>query len=113
MLHRSENRFYPWPLYSLRPRNDWKSATAVTVIGDAANTMPPFLGLGANMAMLDAVELTDHLLDRRLGSVEDAISSFTRSMFERMRPLIDESISTQDLMFTADAPVQLLQRVLI
>ncbi|WP_020070567.1 FAD-dependent oxidoreductase [Paraburkholderia caledonica] len=112
MLRRSEDRFHPWPLYALRPQHDWKSVPGVAVIGDAAHVMPPFLGLGANMAMLDAVELADHLLDRKFASVESAISSFTEAMFDRMRPLIDEALATQDLMFSDDAPSQLLNQVI-
>ena len=108
MLQHSEDRFYPWPLYALSLSQPWDSLPGVTLIGDAAHVMPPFSGQGANMAMLDAVELADHLLSGRFESVGSATSVFERVMFERMKPIIAGSLATQDLMFADDAPTQLL-----
>jgi 2-polyprenyl-6-methoxyphenol hydroxylase-like FAD-dependent oxidoreductase len=108
MLRHSEDRFYPWPLYALPHSQPWKGVPGVTLIGDAAHVMPPFSGQGANMAMLDAVELADHLLGAQFKSVGDATSAFERIMLERMKPMILGSLATQDVMFTDDAPTQLL-----
>jgi 2-polyprenyl-6-methoxyphenol hydroxylase-like FAD-dependent oxidoreductase len=108
MLRCSEDRFYPWPLFALSHAQPWKNLPGVTLIGDAAHVMPPFSGQGANMAMLDAVELADHLLGSRFESVGNATSLFERIMFERMKPIIAGSLATQDLMFADDAPTQLV-----
>jgi 2-polyprenyl-6-methoxyphenol hydroxylase-like FAD-dependent oxidoreductase len=108
MLRHSEDRFYAWPLFALRPERPWGNTPGVTLIGDAAHVMPPFSGLGANMAMLDAVELADHLLDAKFRSVKSAIAAFEQSMFDRMTPIVEEALATQDVMFTDDAPAQLL-----
>jgi hypothetical protein len=41
-------------------------------------------------------------------SIESATGAFERSMLERTRLLVEESIATQNLMFAADAPMQLV-----
>ncbi|PYE18384.1 2-polyprenyl-6-methoxyphenol hydroxylase-like FAD-dependent oxidoreductase [Paraburkholderia silvatlantica] len=108
MLRYSEERFYLWPLYALSHVQPWKSVAGATVIGDAAHVMPPFSGQGANMAMLDAVELADHLLDSESASIDHAVAIFEQRMFERMAPVIEGTLATQDLMFSDDAPEQLV-----
>jgi 2-polyprenyl-6-methoxyphenol hydroxylase-like FAD-dependent oxidoreductase len=70
--------------------------------------MPPFLGEGANMAMLDAVELADHLSLSKFPDTDAAISAFECSMRDRMSPLIQGSLDTQDLLFADDAPQALV-----
>lgn len=44
------------------------------MIGDAAQAMPPFAGEGANMAMLDALELSECLADDQHQTLQEAIS---------------------------------------
>ncbi|ERJ59368.1 FAD-dependent oxidoreductase [Sphingobacterium paucimobilis] len=39
----------------------WEIQAHLTLIGDAAHVMPPFAGEGVNMAMLDALELSEVL----------------------------------------------------
>jgi 2-polyprenyl-6-methoxyphenol hydroxylase-like FAD-dependent oxidoreductase len=76
----------------------------MTIIGDAAHVMPPFLGAGANMAMLDAVELADILTSDRFVDLTDALAAFEEGMRGRMVPLMIGSLETQDLLFADDAP---------
>jgi 2-polyprenyl-6-methoxyphenol hydroxylase-like FAD-dependent oxidoreductase len=72
--------------------------------------MPPFLGVGADMAMLDALELSDHLLSDRFVDLTEAVEAFEQSMRDRMVPLISGSLETQDLLFAEDAPKSLMAR---
>ena len=67
------------------------------------------LGVGANMAMLDAVELADHLVSDQFASLSDAIASFESSMHARMAPLVQGALSTQELLFADDAPAALVK----
>lgn len=109
MLRYSEDRFYCWPLYALTHDRPWESVPGVTLIGDAAHVMPPFSGQGANMAMLDGVELADHLLAGSFETIDQAIAAFERAMFDRTKPVIERALATQDLMFTDDAPEGLVE----
>lgn len=61
MLHASNGTSIPWPLYAYPARQNRLDREDVTLLKDAAHIMPPFTGRGANLAMLDAVELAEAL----------------------------------------------------
>ncbi len=111
MVRQSDDRFLPWPLYAFPADQTLSGPTGVTVIGDAAHVMPPFLGIGANMAMLDAVELANNLISAEFPDLAAAIETFQRSMLARTAPLLNEVLATQDLLFAEDAPTALVQVV--
>ena len=52
----------PWPVYDREPLENW-SSRHVTLLGDAAHAMLPFLAQGASQAIEDAVELASCLAD--------------------------------------------------
>ena len=51
-----DNAFYKWALFDREPLSRW-TFDRVTLLGDAAHPMLPFLGMGAAMAFEDAVVL--------------------------------------------------------
>jgi salicylate hydroxylase len=54
------DRWLKWALYDLAPLHEWGKGR-VTLLGDAAHPMLPFLAQGAAMAIEDAVVLADSL----------------------------------------------------
>ncbi|MCS0495933.1 FAD-dependent monooxygenase [Ancylobacter sp. MQZ15Z-1] len=57
-------RWLRWALFDLDPLPGWGAATGpVTLLGDAAHAMPPFLAQGAAQAIEDAVVLARCLAD--------------------------------------------------
>lgn len=45
--------------------------------------MPPFAGEGVNMAMLDALELSETLTSSQCNTIESAIFEYETNMFKR------------------------------
>ncbi|QRR00709.1 FAD-dependent oxidoreductase [Dyadobacter sandarakinus] len=79
----SENTsFIVRPQYHFPIDQTWKSMPNLTILGDAAHRMPPYAGEGVNMAMQDALELSEAIM----ASPEDlpaAFCAFEQKMLER------------------------------
>ena len=58
----------------------WETLPNLTMLGDAAHVMPPFAGGGANVAMLDALELSEHLTSDKYHTLKEAIAFFETDM---------------------------------
>ncbi|MEV6161629.1 NAD(P)/FAD-dependent oxidoreductase [Streptomyces sp. NPDC052052] len=77
------------PIFALPVPHSWEHSSTVTLLGDAAHLMPP-LGVGVNLAMLDACELA--LALARHDTVDDAIHAYEKTMLPRsteMAQLLD------------------------
>lgn len=68
------------PLFALPVPHTWEHSPSVTLQGDAAQLMPP-LGVGVNLAMLDAAELARALVDS--ASVDEAVRAYEEKMLPR------------------------------
>jgi 2-polyprenyl-6-methoxyphenol hydroxylase-like FAD-dependent oxidoreductase len=76
----------PRPLYHFSPDQHWNTQDNLTIIGDAAHRMPPYAGEGVNMAMLDALELSQELLQTE--NMQLAFENYETKMLERIKEVV-------------------------
>lgn len=95
--------FIPRPIYCMPLDQTWQSKPNVTMLGDAAHLMPPFAGEGVNMAMLDALELSEALLSNEHTTILQAIESYEVTMRPRASLIAKESLDNGQKMHSATA----------
>lgn len=95
--------FIPRPIYCMPLNQTWEALPNLTMLGDAAHVMPPFAGEGANMAMLDALELSESLTSDRYNTLQDAISFYEINMCERAAIATQESLENGERMHAEEA----------
>jgi len=90
--------FLTIPIYSMPLDQTWQALPNLTMLGDAAHLMTPFAGEGVNMAMLDALELSDCLCGENYSDMQTAIASFEIQMRKRASAAAQESLENGDMM---------------
>lgn len=96
---------YCRPLFALRSGHAWTAVPGMTLIGDAAHLMSPFAGEGANLALLDGLELALALAGaRESGSWQEAIKAFEEKMCERAGEFAKEAAHNMSVFLGPDAP---------
>lgn len=92
-----------WPLYTLPPLSRWTRGR-VALLGDAAHTMLPHHGQGANQSIEDAVVLAD-LLASAGAEPAAAFDLYERLRRARTRQVQRSSLVTSDLLHLPDGDV--------
>jgi 2-polyprenyl-6-methoxyphenol hydroxylase-like FAD-dependent oxidoreductase len=100
--------FIPRPIYCMPFDQSWETLQNLTLLGDAAHVMPPFAGEGVNMAMLDALELSEALASDKFSNLKDAISYYEINMRKRAAMAAQESIENGQKMHSEDALTSML-----
>lgn len=103
LFENAATAFIPRPIYCMPLDQAWVSLPNLTMIGDAAHVMPPFAGEGANMAMLDALELSETLTSDKVADLQEAISCYETSMRKRASVAAKESLDNGELMHSENA----------
>ena len=103
LFENSSTPFIPRPIYCMPLDQTWKTVENLTIIGDAAHLMPPFAGEGVNMAMLDALELSEALTSSQFNSIESAIAGYEMNMFKRASQMAQESLENGERMHSENA----------
>ncbi|WP_430391658.1 FAD-dependent oxidoreductase [Dyella sp. 20L07] len=88
------------PISSIPLPLNWPHRDGLTLIGDAAHVMPP-LGVGVNLAMLDASDLALALISNDDWRI--AQHQYEKLMFERTTPVLQQITATFDEWFGDDA----------
>jgi 2-polyprenyl-6-methoxyphenol hydroxylase-like FAD-dependent oxidoreductase len=100
--------FIPRPIYCMPVDQSWEPMDNLVMIGDAAHVMPPFAGEGANMAMLDAVELCESLTSGNFNTMKAAISFYETAMRQRAAVAAQESLDNGERMHSENALTTML-----
>lgn len=101
--------FTPRPQYCVPLDQHWEAKTNITLIGDAAHWMPPYAGEGVNMAMLDALELSESLTSKAFTDVQLAIAHYEAQMFTRFAEVGKETLYNTKFMHSPDGLKKLLE----
>ncbi|CAL9670294.1 FAD-dependent oxidoreductase [Streptomyces sp. enrichment culture] len=80
LITENDGAYVDRPLYALPVPHTWRPTPGITLLGDAAHLMPP-LGVGVNLAMLDAAELALALAGN--ATVDDAVRGYEKTMLPR------------------------------
>lgn len=109
LLVNAATPFIPRPIYCMPLDQTWKALSNVTMLGDAAHVMPPFAGEGANMAMLDALELSECLTSGKYHTLQEAIADYEINMRKRAAVAAQDSLENGQMMHSEAALQAMLE----
>jgi 2-polyprenyl-6-methoxyphenol hydroxylase-like FAD-dependent oxidoreductase len=95
--------FIPRPQYCMPLNQKWEGKSNITLLGDAAHWMPPFAGEGVNMAMLDALQLSEALTNLKFTDSRLAIAHYEKQMFNRFSKIGQATLFNTEWMHESDA----------
>ena len=90
------------PQYCMPLDQHWDALPDITILGDAAHPMPPS-GEGVNLAMLDALELSECLTNGQFTDTQSAIAAYEKQMRERAAAEARQSLEMTEWMLAEDA----------
>ncbi|KAJ8473014.1 hypothetical protein ONZ51_g8131 [Trametes cubensis] len=110
-----EQAMYTRPLFFLPVGHRWEHKPGVTLIGDAAHLMSPFSGSGANLAMLDGLELGLVLADVVSKGLEGeareaAIAEWEEKMLTRGEEVAVKTVKSLEACLHPGAPRTMIER---
>ncbi len=96
------------PIIALPAGLRWVHRRGITLVGDAAHVMPP-VGVGVNLAMLDAANLAEALVSASDWPV--AVEQFETMMLNRAASIAEDAASGFAEMFSQDAPAGIVEHM--
>ncbi|GAB3576791.1 FAD-dependent oxidoreductase [Hymenobacter daeguensis] len=98
----------PRPQYCMPLDQTWPARPSLTLLGDAAHLMPPYAGEGVNMAMLDALELSNCLTSGQFPDVQAAIAHYEKHMRQRASAVAAETLEQTETLHSPGALAHLV-----
>ena len=108
LFEAEKNYLLPNPLHCMPLDQYWEAQSNITLIGDAAHLMPPYAGEGVNMAMLDALQLSESLTSENHTDLKSAIGHYEKQMFARFAEVGKETMDNTDWMHSQDGLKKIL-----
>ncbi|WP_330242427.1 FAD-dependent oxidoreductase [Streptomyces sp. NBC_00525] len=99
MISANDGPYADRPLFVLPAPHTWDHVPTVTLLGDAAHLMPP-LGVGVNLAMLDAHDLALALATH--STVGEAVRAYEKTMLPRSTDLAEALVGGAAFLLEAD-----------
>ncbi|MFT3823307.1 MAG: NAD(P)/FAD-dependent oxidoreductase [Chitinophagaceae bacterium] len=109
LFENAEPHFIPRPQYCMPTDQRWTALPDITMLGDAAHLMPPYAGEGVNMAMQDALELSNCLTDPAFADVHEAIAHYEKQMCTRAGEIATMTLEQTALLHSPDAIPHMLE----
>jgi len=84
-----------------------------TVLGDAAHVMTPFAGVGVNLAMVDALDLSKAIIkvDRDGLSLASALEEYEKSMFTRGALYAQKTWDSLNMLFSGSPAEDIVVKI--
>ncbi len=96
-----ESRLFKWAINARTPLSGWNMHGRITLMGDAAHAMTPFLGQGASSAIEDAVVLARAI--QASETLDEALTRYEAARLERASFIQAESNANANRMQSKDA----------
>lgn len=99
MISNNDGPYADRPLFVLPAPHTWEHVPNVTLLGDAAHLMPP-IGVGVNLAMLDAHDLALALATHP--TVDEAVRAYEKAMLPRSTELAEALVGAAEFLLEVD-----------
>lgn len=98
MITDNDGPYVDRPLLVLPVGHRWTHSPSATLLGDAAHLMPP-VGVGVNLAMLDAAELALALV--ACPTIDDAVRAYESTMLPRSAAMSEQTSDAAEFLVAA------------
>lgn len=108
LFKNANGRLIVRPQYCMPTDQPWPAKPNLTLLGDAAHLMPPYAGEGVNMAMQDALELSQQLLDTDHAEIRSAIAAYEEQMRKRATEVAQVTLAQTEVMHSTNGQQAML-----
>lgn len=113
LILRSDGPLIVRPMYMLPVEMGWETRPGVTLIGDAAHLMTPFAGVGVNLALTDAYDLSEAIRSHFKANVDwtTALRKFEAKMLARSHIAAKKTLTNLNNTFSGKSVEEIVRRL--